>query len=280
MENIKYQLAMGQMLVQGGEIEQNLSRAKQMIMKAAAQDCRILVLPECLDIGWTYPEAKQLAQPIPGKYSDALCEIAREKSIYVVAGLTERSGEKIYNSAIFISPNGELLLKHRKINLLSIEQNLYSTGDSLSVVETLLGVIGVNICADNFENSLVFGHSLARMGARIILSPSAWAIDVERDSEKESCTKNWKESYKTLAKLYDITVVGVSNVGWINAGVWKGKKCIGCSLAIGPGGNILAEGPYGESAESLVVVSIEIIPTNITGTNIAEMLKNRGYNGP
>ena len=280
MENIKYQLAMGQMLVQGGEIEQNLSRAKQMIMKAANQDCRIVVLPECLDIGWTYPEAKRLAQPIPGKYSDALCEIAREKSIYVVAGLTERSGEKIYNSAIFISPNGELLLKHRKINLLSIEQNLYSTGDSLSVVETPLGVIGVNICADNFENSLVFGHSLARMGARIILSPSAWAIDVERDSEKESCTKNWKESYKTLAKLYDITVVGVSNVGWINAGVWKGKKCIGCSLAIGPGGNILAEGPYGESAESLVVVSIEIIPTNITGTNIAEMLKNRGYNGP
>lgn len=280
MENIKYQLAMGQMLVQGGEIEQNLSRAKQMIMKAAAQDYHIVVLPECLDIGWTYPEAKRLAQPIPGKYSDVLCEIAREKSIYIAAGLTERSGEKIYNSAILISPNGEILLKHRKINVLSIEQDLYSTGNLLSVVETPLGVIGVNICADNFENSLVLGHSLARMGARIILSPSAWAIDVERDSEKESCTKNWKESYKTLAKLYDITVVGVSNVGWINAGVWKGKKCIGCSLAIGPGGNILAEGPYGESAESLVVVSIEIIPTNITGTNIAEMLKNRGYNGP
>ncbi len=54
-----------------------------------------------------------------------------------------------------------------------------------------------------------------------------------------------------------MTVVGVSNVGWMTSGVWQGRKCIGCSLAVGPGGVILAEGPYGENAEALLVVQVE-----------------------
>ena len=74
--------------------------------------------------------------------------------MYVVAGLTERAGSRIYNAAVLIDPRGQLLLKHRKINLLDIEQGLYSTGDRLAVAETACGVIGVNICADNFPDSL------------------------------------------------------------------------------------------------------------------------------
>ncbi len=280
MGNIKFSLGMGQMLVEGGEVTRNLGRAAQMIGEAAKRDCKIAVLPECLDMGWTYPGAWELAQPIPGDYSDKLCQTAKESNIYVVAGLTEKASDNIYNAAVLISPDGEILLKHRKINVLTIAQDIYSTGDSLSVVKTPIGVIGVNICADNFPSSLALGHSLARMGAQILLSPSAWAVDADHDNDREPYGGMWKESYTTLAKLYDMTVVGVSNVGWINAGVWKGRKCIGCSLVVDSGGNVLAEGPYGESAEKLVVVKIEIIQRDITGTAIAGMLKERGYEGP
>jgi hypothetical protein len=58
-----------------------------------------------------------------------------------------------------------------------------------------------------------------------------------------------------------MTVVGVSNVGWLRAGPWKGRKCIGCSLAVGPGGRVLAQGPYGEAAEAMIPVEIE--PTGV-----------------
>jgi len=278
--NKPFALGMGQMLVEGGKVEQNLKHAREMIGNAAKQDCKVVVLPECLDLGYTYPGARELAEPIPGEYSEALCDAARELQLYVVAGLTERAGERIYNAALLISPDGSILRKHRKINVLAIAQEIYSTGDSLSVVETPLGMIGVNICADNFPESLALGHSLARMGARIVLSPSAWAVKPDHDNVVEPYSKTWKKSYTALARLYDITVVGVSNVGRINEGVWEGRRCIGCSLAVGPGGNILAQGPYGESAETLIVIQVEIIPSDITGTAIAETLAQRGYEGP
>jgi len=280
MEKNQFKLAMGQMLVQMGDVEQNLQRAEKMIFDAANQGCRVIVLPECLDVGWTNPRAKQLAQPIPGKISDRLCEAAQKARIYVVAGLTEKDGDKTYNTAVLISPDGRILLKHRKINILTIAQDIYATGDRLGVAQTDVGTVGINICADNFPKSLVFGHSLARMGVDILLSPSAWAIQATHDNEKDPCDAIWRESYTELGRLYDMTVVGVSNVGWIKDGPWKGRQCIGNSLAVGPGGKILARGPYGVAAESLIVVPIKIMPRKVTGTDIAEMLKEKGYDGP
>ena len=78
------------MLVEGGQASQNLQRATEMIRRAAEQNCAIVVLPECLDLGWTDPAARELAQPIPGPHSDRLAQAAQQAGLYVVAGLTER----------------------------------------------------------------------------------------------------------------------------------------------------------------------------------------------
>jgi len=276
-----YKVGMGQMLVTGGDVEGNLVRAVSMIKKAAAEGCRIVLLPECLDCGWTHPKSALLAEPIPGSISNRLAAAARESNIHVVAGLTERSGREIYNAALLFSDRGEILLKHRKINILTIAQDIYSIGDRLGVAHTELGTIGVNICADNFTDSLVFSHSQARMGAQIILSPSAWAVDADHDNKKNPYGGGWRRSYELLSKMYDITVISVSNVGWINAGVWKGRKCIGCSMAVGPpGGRMLTECPYGSDAELLKVVDVELLPRTVTGTAISGMLKKKGYEVP
>jgi predicted amidohydrolase len=271
---------MGQMLVEGGQASQNLQRATEMIRRAAEQNCAIVILPECLDLGWTDPAARELAQPIPGPHSDRLAQAAQQAGLYVVAGLTERAGTRIYNAAVLLSPVGEILLKHRKINIMEIAQDLYATGDSLAVAETPLGTIGLSICADNFPDSLVFGHSLARMGAQMLLSPCAWAMPPDHDNAQEPYGELWKTAYTPLTQLYDMTVVGVSNVGWLRGGPWQGYKCIGCSLAMGPGGAILAEGPYGEAAESLIVVEVEPVERTITGAAIAKMLAGKGYKEP
>lgn len=276
---VKLNIAMAQMLVQGGRPEPNLARAEQMIRDAARGGSAFVVLPECLDLGWTHPSARELAEPIPGPRSERLCRAARDAGLHVVAGLTERDGDSIYNTAVLISPHGDILLKHRKINVLTIAQDLYAIGDSLAVSSTRCGVVGVNICADNFPNSLALGHAQARMGARLLLSPSAWAVPADHDNSTDPYGDLWKTAYTALAKLYDVTVVGVSSVGWIRGGPWDGRKCIGCSLAVGPGGKILAQAPYGESAESLMVVPVEIVPRQAAGTAIADMLKERGYEG-
>lgn len=277
---LSFKLAMGQMLVEGGKPFRNLSRACEMIEQAKEEGASLILLPECLDLGWTHPSAKELAQPIPGEYSRTLCETARKCGIYVVAGLTEKWRRRIYNSAILISPKGRILLKYRKINELTIAQDIYSIGDRLMVAETSLGTLGINICADNFPDSLVLGHSLARMGAEVILSPSAWAVDAGHDNQKQPYGEMWERAYSLLAQLYEISVVGVSCVGWIDAGVWAGKKCIGCSIAVNHKGEVIARGPYGESAEALITVEIEVVPRRVKGTAISEMLKEKGYNNP
>jgi predicted amidohydrolase len=280
MDNSKFKLAMGQMLVEGGEAKANLDRATKMIENAADKGCSVIVLPECMDLGWANPAARDLAQPIPGSSSDILCQAARESKIHVVAGLTERADGRIYDTALLISPGGEILVKHRKINILTDVEGMYSIGDHLAVATTPLSTIGVDICADNFPDSLSLGHALARMGAQILLSPCSWAVKAEHDNKENPYGDLWKGSYTTLAKLYDMTIAGVSNVGWINAGNWKGRKCIGCSLAVGPQGQVLAEGPYGETAECLMTVPIEPLQRRARGTEIARMLKSKGYEGP
>lgn len=275
----RFRVAMGQMLVEPGEPLRNLQRAAELVRGAASAGCRLIVLPECLDLGWTHPSARELASPIPGEASNMLAEAARLGGIYVAAGLAEREVERIFNAAILLRPDGSIALRHRKINELEIATDLYSTGTELSVVETELGTVGITICADNFPDSLVFAESLARMGAQLLLSPCAWAVDADHDERREPYGQLWLDAYIPLAKAYDVTVIGVSNVGWLTGGPWQGRKCIGCSLAVGPGGDVLRRGPYGADAEELLFVDVAPrIPIG-RGTGIAEALRRREASG-
>jgi len=70
----KIRIGMGQMLVVPDDVDANMNRAIDMICKAKKNGCQIVILPECLDCGWTYPGAKTLAQPIPGPLSDRLAQ--------------------------------------------------------------------------------------------------------------------------------------------------------------------------------------------------------------
>jgi predicted amidohydrolase len=274
-----YRVGMAQILVEGGRPEANLARAADAVRQAAATGCRLVVLPECLDLGWTDPSARDSATPIPGPHADVLTRAARGNRVYVAAGLVERAGGRIYNASVLLSPDGQTLLHHRKINELRIALDLYSVGDRLGVAETELGTLGLAICADNFGTSLAVGHVLARMGAQVILSPSAWAVDADHDNSRDPYGKLWLDSYSELARLYDVTLVGVSNVGPMTGGPWAGRKCIGCSLAVGPGGAVLGRGPYGEGAEAVVPVEVTPRPPVARGTGFADALAARGYRG-
>lgn len=273
-------IGLGQILVEGGRPAENLDRAVSMIASAAEAECDIVVLPECLDFGWTDPSARDGAQPIPGPHQARIADAARDHRIHVVAGLVERAGDRLYNAALLVGPDGETLWHHRKINELDIGLALYEVGDRVGVVETELGTVGICICADNYWDSRAMGHVLCRMGAQVILSPSAWAVVPEHDEAADPYGDDWLPSYSELARLYDVAVVGVSNVGMMTGGPWAGRPCIGKSLAVGPGGDVLAWGPYGVDAEALVVVETELRPPVGRGTAVSNVLRDRGYDGP
>ncbi len=249
-------VGMGQLLVEGGQRADNLNRASHMVEQAKREGCSVIVLPECLDLGWTCEEARALAETFPGETTQFFQGIAQENEIDVIAGITEREGEGIFNTSIWVSSNGRIAGKHRKIHILDIAQHLYTPGRGLSVFDTGFGCSGMTICADNFPENIYLSISLVKMGATLIASPCAWAVDADHDNQADPYGDLWKTAYHQLTTQFDVTIFGVSNVGWISSGPWKGRKCIGCSLAMGPGGRILAEGSYGVDAEELIVVDL------------------------
>lgn len=265
-----------QLLVEGGEPKRNLKRAVDMLRAVADQGCQIALLPECLDLGWTHPSAKTEAQPVPGPYSDVIVGAARDLRIYVCAGLTEHAGSRTYNTALLIDPAGEILLKYRKINELTVGHEFYDIGDTLAVVDTPIGRIGVNICADNYFDALEIGHTLARMGAQIILSPSAWTIEFTQLEADNPYGEKWMRPLRTLAELYDLVILTATSVGYVVGGPYEGKKMVGCSLGVGPAG-VIAKGSYNELASELVVAEFEVRERKEKGTQIGEMLRRKGY---
>jgi predicted amidohydrolase len=191
-----------------------------------------------------------------GEAADRLCAAAARYGLHVCAGLTERAGAHVFNAAVLIDPSGRIILKHRKINELSIAHNCYELGDRLNVVDTELGRLGLMICADAFAEGQVLSRALGCMGAQVILSPAAWAVPANHDPVREPYGALWREHYIPVAREYGAWIIGVSNVGPITAGPWAGRKCIGCSLAIDPTGTEVLQGPYGESAATVLWVDL------------------------
>jgi predicted amidohydrolase len=254
-----FKLALAQMRVVPGQRDENLRVAAENIAAAAKAGAAIVLLPEALDCGWLHSSAFADAGTIPnGDACLRLSETAKSNGIHVCAGLTERAGDKLFNSAVLISPKGEVVLHHRKINELAMGHRLYACGDRLGVAHTPLGVIGLMICADGFAPNLAISRALGLMGAQIILSPCAWAVPPDHDNVQEPYGRLWIDSYGPVAKEFGLWIAGASNVGPITEGEWSGHHCIGCSLVMAPDGKPAWRGPYGADADGLWFVDVAL----------------------
>lgn len=220
----------------------------------------MVLLPEALPFGWMDPSAREHADEVPGGGDcRRLAEAAREYGIFVCSGLVERERDRLYNAAVLIDPQGEVILHHRKINELSIAHELYSLGDRAGVVDTSLGRIGLMICADGFAPGQAISRMLAMMGAQIILSPCAWAVPPAYDNAATPYGQLWIENYGPVCAEFGIWIAGCSNVGPIESGPWAGHSCIGSSLVMGPGAKICARGEFGVNAEELLQVRVDLV---------------------
>jgi len=139
-----------------------------MMRRAADSRCDAIVPPECLDLAWPWPEARTLAQPIPGESSAQLAAAAKQHGIWVVAGGTEHDGDNVFNSAVLPPSDGELLGKHRKINELAIAHHLYDWATGSRRFSPL------SVCSASRSTRTIFRSrwSSDRVhGVRVLLSP-------------------------------------------------------------------------------------------------------------
>ena len=272
-----FKLAMIQMYVQPGDKARNLDHARDLIGQAAGQGAEFVLLPEAFDLGWTHPAALTEAASIPdGDACQMFASAARQNGVYVCGGIIERAGDSNYNAAVIVDPAGEVIAHHRKLNELDIAHHLYAQGDRLGVVHTELGALGLMICADGFAQDRVISRALGYMGADVILAPSSWAVPPDHDHAITPYGDEWRAAFGPVAQAFSVTVIGVSNVGPVTAGAWQGWRCIGCSLAVGPDGSEIVQGPYGIDAETTLMIDVEPADRPARGTGWADVWGDGG----
>ncbi len=157
-----------------GSVEANLKVLDEAAGRAAAAGAGLLVCPEMFLTGYAIgADVHRLAEPADGESADAVADIAVRHGHAVHYGYPERDGERVYNSAQLIGPDGARLANYRKTHLFGcFEQEWFTPGDD-TVVQAELGglTVGLMICYDVEFPENVRAHALA--GTDLLLVPTA-----------------------------------------------------------------------------------------------------------
>jgi predicted amidohydrolase len=154
--------------VEGGEA--NVRKLLEVARKGLTKPVDLIVFGEGVTVVGSVKKYHEVAEAADGYTARILGELAREKKSYVVAGIYERDGDFIYNTAILLNREGKLAGKYRKVMLPreEIERGL-APGDRMSVFQTDFGKLGIMICYDVFFAEPA--KELAMQGAEVVAMP-------------------------------------------------------------------------------------------------------------
>ena len=219
-----------------GDRRGNFIRIENAIRESKGAGADIACFPETAILGWVNPDSHKRAHPIPGEDSDKLCALANDYDLHICIGLAEKKGRRLYDSAILIDSKGDILLRHRKINLLTeLMSPPYTFGTNIDVAETEFGRIGLLICADTHDDKIL--ERMAELRPDLLLVPYGYASDEE---EWPSHGKELEKVVTNTARKTKALVVGTNLVGEITYGPWKGRIYGGQSLAVDGTGRIVS----------------------------------------
>lgn len=150
------------------DADATVAKAAALIKEAAANGANIVAFPEVFVPGYPYwnwitdpvtgsawfEKLAKAAILVPGPEIDVVRQAARDAGAYVVIGVNERSPVSlgaIFNTLVFIGPDGALLGKHRKLVPTWAEKLTWTGGDgsSLKVYDTTVGPLGALACGEN-----------------------------------------------------------------------------------------------------------------------------------
>ncbi|MFE4373728.1 carbon-nitrogen hydrolase family protein [Streptomyces sp. NPDC056835] len=161
-----------------GSVAGNLTVLDEAAGRAAAAGAGLLVCPEMFLTGYALgDQVPRLAEPADGPGAAAVAEIAVRHGLAVLYGYPEREdgddGERIYNAAQLIGPDGTRLANYRKTHLFGgFEREWFTPGERPVVQAELAGLrIGIMICYDVEFPENVRSHALA--GTDLLLVPTA-----------------------------------------------------------------------------------------------------------
>jgi nitrilase len=174
------------------DLARTLDKVADLAADAGTRGARLMLFPEAfisayprgLDfgavVGSRTPEGREQfrrywesAIDVPGPEVERLGRIALVNRTYLVIGIIERERGTLYCTALFFSPDGRYLGKHRKLMPTASERLVWGFGDgsTLPVFDTELGRLGAVICWENYMPLL--RAAMYAKGVEIYCAPTA-----------------------------------------------------------------------------------------------------------
>lgn len=231
-----------------GDFDANLSKIRDFAGRAKGDGAELIVFPEMSDTGYSMPVIQKHAKPWKAGAVGEIQKIAKENSIAIIGGISDRDGDSIFNAQVCVGARGDVIGKYRKTHLVTAapldERVCFSPGNEFVTCKVGDFDIGLSICYDlrfpEMARALVVKH-----GANVIVNSSAWPIvraEHLRILALARAVEN--QSYFLVAN---------------RVGIDDGVTLCGSSMVIDPSGKILAEA----SRDREELIAAEICQENI-----------------
>jgi predicted amidohydrolase len=241
-----------------GKPERNTNKIESLI---SGKKFDLIVMPELANSGYLFSskdELEKYSESIPdGKFCTVLQNISASKNCYIVSGICERDGNKYYNSAVLVYPDGKIQT-YRKIQLFYQEKLWFEPGNNTPAVYEIQSAnfapvkIGIMICFDWIFPEVT--RTLAIKGAKIICHPANLVMPYCQDAMVTRAIEN---------RVFTITA------NRIGKDIKKDRELFftGMSEIVNPAGEILHKGS--ENKEEVIIIDID--PSEAADKNINPM---------
>ncbi len=172
-----------------GKVATNVETVVKALKEAQAD---LIVLPELPFTGYYFAsreEVAHLAEPVDNSPTlQALQALCKGRNFYLVTGFAEKAGDKLFNSAILLGPEGVVHV-YRKLHLFNEEKRWFDPGDTPLSVTTVRDIhIGMMICFDwIFPETM---RTLTVLGADVICHPSNLVLSYCQQTMISRCLEN------------------------------------------------------------------------------------------
>ena len=235
---------------QTDDFEANARTIFRFLENAAAQRAQIVCFPETQTVGYRVDIARPDTPVEPQRLEDLHLRVARrcgELNLACILGTetpleSNPLGGKPYNSALVISPGGEILGVHHKVRLTPLDAIAYSPGTSFETFD-LCGVrIGVVICFEGFRFAETT-RECVRQGAQLVFHPQ----------NNTTRPNDWKIP---IHHSMIVTRAAENTVWFASCNMCHEQHQNCCSMIVAPDGRIHAQTAL--KREELLVADLDI----------------------
>ena len=259
----------------GVNIQANIDTACTMISEAATQGAQLVATPEMTNLIDIRPGMGRQKAVTEDKSPSlqAFTKLAQQLEIWLLIGslaIALEDDTRLVNRSYLIGPNGQILARYDKIHMFDVavgdgqsyrESKSYRAGETASLVQTPIGMLGLTICYD--VRFAMLYRTLAQAGAHIISCPAAFT--------QVTGKAHWHALLRARAIENGVFIIAPAQGGMHQ----DGRQTYGHSLIISPWGEVIAE-QVGD-APGILMADIDLAEVNRARKRLPSLTHDRPY---